>query len=338
MSKKNSSVILKNSFQEFKDLSLIFNSFKKKIDKLKKNSYAIAVSGGPDSLALVALSKAYSYQKKNNFKYILVNHNIRKNSFTEAKKVKKILHKLKINLVIISNTKKIDKNIQSNARKIRYEILTNFCIKHKIKYLLTAHNLEDQVETFFIRLSRGSGLKGLSSMKVLSKLNNKVKLLRPLLDIKKRQLIKISKIIFGNYIKDPSNQDNKFLRTKIRGLKIPLKKSGISYDQIYKSIKYLGSSDQILDKYNKKIIKETVIKFRGQIQIDLKKYEKLDEETKIIILNKSIRSLKKNYYNVRSKKITNLINSLNNQKFKKYTLGGCIFTKEKDKISLKLEK
>ena len=64
MSKKNSSVILKNSFQEFKDLSLIFNSFKKKIDKLKKNSYAIAVSGGPDSLALVALSKAYSYQKK----------------------------------------------------------------------------------------------------------------------------------------------------------------------------------------------------------------------------------------------------------------------------------
>ena len=151
-----------------------------------------------------------------------------------------------------------------------------------------------------------------------------------LLYIKTRQLIKISKIIFGNYIKDPSNQDNKFLRTKIRGLKIPLKKSGISYDQIYKSIKYLGSSDQILDKYNKKIIKETVIKFRGQIQIDLKKYEKLDEETKIIILNKSIRSLKKNYYNVRSKKITNLINSLNNQKFKKYTLGGCIFTKEKD--------
>ena len=128
--------------------------------------------------------------------------------------------------------------------------------------------------------------ENLSSSKL--KLNNSLKLFRPLLDIKKRQLIKISKIVFGSYVKDPSNVNNKFLRTKIRGLRIPLKKSGISYDQIYKSIKFLGSSDQILDKFNDKIIKETVIKSRGKVQIDIKKYEKLDEETKIRVLNKSI--------------------------------------------------
>ena len=61
---------------------------------------------------------------------------------------------------------------------------------------MTGHNLEDQIETFFIRLSRGSGLKGLSAMKPLTKIDRKVKLFRPLLDVKKKNLVKISKKTF----------------------------------------------------------------------------------------------------------------------------------------------
>ena len=64
MSKKNLSVNLKNGFKNFKDLSNIFQNFKSKLDRLNKKSYAVAVSGGPDSLALVALSKSYSHTKK----------------------------------------------------------------------------------------------------------------------------------------------------------------------------------------------------------------------------------------------------------------------------------
>ena len=88
MSKKNSSVNLKNGFKNFKDLSNIFKSFKIKLDRLNKKSYTVAVSGGPDSLALVALTRAYSYTKKTKFHYVLVDHNIRKNSAQEANKLK----------------------------------------------------------------------------------------------------------------------------------------------------------------------------------------------------------------------------------------------------------
>ena len=123
MSKKNSSVNLKNGFKDFKDLSSIFINFKNKLDLLNKKSYTIAVSGGPDSLALAALTKAYSNIKKIKFKYVLVDHNIRKNSAKEAKQVKSLLKKNKINLNIILNKKKITKNIQSLARNRRYEIL-----------------------------------------------------------------------------------------------------------------------------------------------------------------------------------------------------------------------
>ena len=338
MSKKNSSVNLKNGFKDFKDLSSIFINFKNKLDLLNKKSYTIAVSGGPDSLALAALTKAYSNIKKIKFKYVLVDHNIRKNSAKEAKQVKSLLKKNKINLNIILNKKKITKNIQSLARNRRYEILSNYCRKNKINTLITAHNLEDQVETFFIRLSRGSGLQGLSSMNYLSKIDNKVNLYRPLLDIKKKFLIKISKIVFGKYFKDPSNKNLKYLRTKIRNLKKPLEKSGIEYRQIIKSINNLASSKATLDDYLKKIFKETIKKKRKEIFINFEKFKEHNKEIKIALINESIRRLKNNYYNPRAKKVENLIKNLENTNFKKSTLGGCIFILKNGNLCLNIEK
>jgi len=302
MSKKNSSVNLKYGFKNFKDLSNIFLNFKNKLDRLNKKSYTVAVSGGPDSLALVALSKAYSYTKKTKFRYVLVDHNIRQNSSNEAKQVKSLLKQKKITLNIISNKEKIKKNIQGTARNIRYKILSNYCRNNKINTILTAHNLEDQVETFFIRLSRGSGLRGLSSMDFLSKINGKINLYRPLLDTKKKFLIKISKNIFGRYIKDPSNKDLKYLRTKVRNLEKPLKKSGIEYEQIIKSINNLAASKSTLDEYLKNIFKNTIKKKNKEILLNFRKFKNYNKEIKIALINESIKRLKNNYYNPRSKK------------------------------------
>ena len=338
MSKRNSSVNLKSVFKDNKDLSNIYSNFKNKLDSLNKKKYVVAVSGGSDSLALAALTKAYSYHKKTKFHYVLVDHSIRKNSNQEAKQVKSLLKKKNINLKIIINRKKITKNIQAEARNIRYEILTNYCKKNRIKIFFTAHNLEDQVETFFIRLSRGSGLKGLSSMKSLSSINKQVSLCRPLLDTKKIFLIKISKSVFGRFFNDPSNKNLKYLRTKIRNLKGPLKKNGIEYEQIFKSIQNLSSSKATLDEYLNKIFKELIKKSYKEILINFKQYKELNNETKIALLNESIKQLKKNYYDLRSKKVHNLIKNLDKRDFKKSTLGGCIFLKKGENLCLKIEK
>ena len=338
MSKKNSSVNLKNRFKDNKDLSQIFLNFKDKLDTQKKDKYVVAVSGGPDSLSLVALTKAYSQIRKTKFYYVLIDHNIRKNSKQEAQQVKKLLKKKNINLKIYLNTKKITKNIQAKARKTRYEILVNFCKKKGAKILLTAHNLEDQVETFFMRLSRGSGLRGLSAMKSLSKINSKVSLYRPLLDTKKKFLAKIAKNTFGKYFKDPSNKSEKYLRTKVRNLKKPLEKSGIKYEQIFKSIQNLSLSKTTLEEYLSKISKELIKKKNKEIVINFNKYKELSNVSKMAVINDSIKRLKKNYYDLRSKKINNLIKSLEKLEFKKTTLGGCVFFKKGDNLCLKDEK
>ena len=338
MSKKNSSVNLKNCFNNFKDLSNIFLSFKLKLDTLNKRKYLIAVSGGPDSLALVSLAKAYSYYKKTKFYYVLINHNLRKNSHQEAIKVKSLLKSRQIPLRIFVNKKIISRNIQAEARNTRYKILLDFCKKNNISTLLTAHNLEDQVETFFIRLSRGSGLKGLSAMKQLSKIDSRVSLFRPLLDVKKKILIKITKNTFGKYFKDPSNKNLKFLRTKIRSLKKPLEKSGIKYEQIFKSIQNLSLSKITLEGYFNKIFKDLIRKENDKILISLSKYNNLNYDTKIALINEAVKRLKKNYYDLRSKKIKILINNIKKINFKRSTLGGCIFYKKNDYLCLKVEK
>ena len=338
MSKKNSNVILKKAFKNNNEISKIYRGFKKKLNYYKTNTFAVAVSGGPDSLALVALSKEFSNETNKKFYFILIDHKIRKNSSKEAKSVRNLLNKHGITLNIIKNKRIISKNIQSNARDVRYGLLTDFCKKNKVKILLTAHNLEDQVETFFIRLSRGSGLTGLSGMEPSINLVGNIKLQRPLLDTKKKSLIKISNIIFGKYFRDPSNNDEKYLRTRVRKLRNPLKKSGISYEQIIKSINNLNSSKATLNQYFNEIFKKIIKKVNYRITISLKEFKKLNLDTQIQTINKSIKMLKKNYYPPRSKKVINLIKRINDKNYRRSTLGGCLIDKKKDFLYLKIEK
>ena len=121
-------------------------------------------------------------------------------------------------------------------------------------------------------------------------------------------------------------------------MKGPLKKSGIEYDQIMKSIKNLASSKIALDEHVKKTIREIVLKSRNEVLIDFNKFKKCNFDIKIRVINEAIRIVKKNYYNPRSKKVINLIRNVENKKFTKATLGGCVFSKKKDFLSLKIEK
>ena len=337
MSKKNSNVILKDGFKNYEELSHIYSIFRKKLNSFKKKSFLIAVSGGPDSLALTALAKSYSYENKCKIYYVLVDHNLRRNSSNEAKSVKKLLKKHQIILNVLKNKKPIETNIQSEARVVRYNLLKSFCKKKKIKTILTAHNLEEQVETFFIRLSRGSGLHGLSSMKQINKIEGNINLIRPLLDFKKIKLIKISKLIFGKYYKDPTNKNTKYLRTRIRNLQESLETSGINYDQVIRSIRNLASSRDTLDQYFNKIYKNTVNKKNSIIMINLKNFNKINQEMKMRVFKKAIKDFTKAYYSTRSKKIFNLIDKIKAKKNAKLTLGGCIISREKNRIILKKE-
>ena len=141
--------------------------------------------------------------------------------------------------------------------------------------------------------------------------------------------------MFGKYFKDPSNKNLKYLRTKVRNLKKPLEKSGIKYEQIFKSIQNLSLSKNTLDEYFNKIFKKLIKRNNKEILINLSEYKELNNDTKIALINESIKQLKKNYYDLRSKKVDNLIKNINKRDFKKTTFGGCIFFKKKARFMFK---
>ena len=328
MSKKDLSVLKIKNLSLNKKSSLIYLNFKSYLESyIKKKNYLVAVSGGPDSLALTVLSKIYSEEHQNKTFFVLVDHQIRSNSSKEAKAVKSLLKKKKINLTILHNKEEINKNIQSHARDVRYKLLLNFCNKNKIKFILTGHHRDDQIETFLIRLSRGSGIQGLSAMKKTSILNKKTKIIRPLLDEKKKDLTVLAKQYFGKFFKDPSNANQKFLRTKIRSLLKQFEKSGIKHERIISSINNLGATRDTLNAYIFRVEKNCIIKKKKEIIIKLKNFLLENDEIQLKVFSNCIKDISKNYYPPRAKKTLALLSKIKSNKKLKATLGGCIVQK-----------
>ena len=262
MSPKNLNVLSKThrlllSRLKDKRTSQIYKKFETCLN-INEN-FIVAVSGGPDSLALSFLTKIYSIKKSLNVKYFIVDHKLRKNSTLEAKQVQKHLKNFLINLNILTwKGAKPKKNIQSTARDKRYGLLIDKAKKFKIKNILLGHHLDDLFENFFIRILRGSGLNGLVSLDKKTE-KNEVNLIRPLINFDKKDLIYISNYIFGSYIKDPSNEDDKFKRVKVRNFLKQLESEGLDRNKFLLTIKNLKFSNETIKFYTKKNIEENVI-------------------------------------------------------------------------------
>ena len=227
--------------------------YKKFEDSFKiNNNFIVAVSGGADSLALAFLSKIFAFKKNLNPKYFIVDHKIRKESAYEALKVKKTLKSLNINSEILQvKGKKPQNGIQAYARKKRYDVLFLKCKKLKINNLVLGHHMDDLIENFFLRMARGSGLKGLVSLGKETQIQ-KIRLFRPLIEFEKKDLLFISKFVFNFYVEDPSNYDLKFDRIKIRNYIKQLKLIGLDKRKFQLTIENLKRSDQTIRFYVKK--------------------------------------------------------------------------------------
>ena len=286
------------------------------------------MSGGPDSLALAFLSKIYSIKNKLVVKFFIVDHKLRKESSQEAKKVKNLLKALNVNSEILTwNGKKPKKNIQSIARKKRYELLFSKCKKYKINNLLLGHHLDDLYENFFIRIIRGSGLKGLSSLEKTNQISN-INLIRPLLAFDKSDLIFISKHVFNFFVVDPSNKDFKYTRVRIRSFIDELKKEGFDKNKLFLTIKNLRGSNQTLLFYVEQ--NKRLNSFLNQKKNELILNEHFFKNPHEVIFRSLIDSIKiigGKYNTVRGKKIDNILNKIQNNVLIKETLGGCIIKK-----------
>ena len=304
----------------------IYKKFENYLD-INEN-FAVAVSGGPDSLALSFLAKIYSIKKSLNVKYFIVDHKLRKNSSTEAKYVKKQLKNFSINLNILTWVGiKPKSNIQSVARDKRYKLLVNESKKFKIKNILLGHHLDDLFENFFIRILRGSGLNGLVSFGQKTE-NENINIIRPLLNFDKKDLIYISKYVYGSFVKDPSNEDDKFKRVKIRNLLKQLETEGLDRNKFLLTIKNLKFANENIKFYTKKNLAENIFFLKKEMSVVLKEnFFYHSSEVVFRSLSEVIKIVGKKYYLARGKKINTVLQLINTKSSFKVTLGSCVIKK-----------
>ena len=341
MSLKNSNVkikipnLLKNKLNN-KKIGQIYKKFEKSLD-IKEN-FVVAVSGGPDSLALAFLAKIYSIKNNLVSKFLIVDHKLRPDSTIEAKKVKRILKKNLIDIKILTwRGKKPTQNIQALARNKRYELLFAQSDKFKINNILLGHHQNDLLENFFIRMLRGSGLRGLISLDKKTKTSGKI-LLRPLLEQKKNDLVFTSKYVFNFYVQDPTNNDEKFQRIKVRRLIEKFIENGLDKKKFIKTIENLKSSNKVVDFYTYQNLRDNTFFSSKNKKLTLNKnFFNQPYEVVFRALTESIRLIGKKYYPARGKKVEKIIKDNGNHRSFKVTLGGCIIEKVKQTVIITKE-
>ena len=319
----------------------VFNGYRNYLDKFinKKNKIGVAISGGPDSLALAYLTKCYLLINKLDSNFFLVDHGLRKESSKEAKLVKLLLGKFDIGCEILKwKGKKPNSNIQSIARNERYNLLKKACKRNNIRHLLIGHHIDDLYENFFIRLVRGSGLRGLSSFGEPIKEEDNFFILRPLIKSKKEDLIYISKLVFNFFIEDPSNENLFFLRIRIRKLIANLNKEGLNQKKLDLTIKNLKTANDGINFYVKKNIKNNAKFIENKKTYILNKYFfSQSEEVIFRSISLVLKKISGRYYSPRGKSISDSIVKINSLKCKRFTLGGCFIEKINETVFITRE-
>jgi len=192
----------------------------------------LAVSGGPDSVALMVLAARWRQSLKAPPKLVAVtvDHGLRKESKREAASVARLARKLGLAHRTLRWTgRKPATGLQQAARYARYRLLGGAARAAGAAHVLTAHTLDDQAETVLIRMSRGSGMTGLTAMSRFAILpgDGQLRLVRPLLDVPKARLVATLGAAKIPFAEDPSNRDLRFARARLRGLMPALAQEGL---------------------------------------------------------------------------------------------------------------
>lgn len=206
-----------------------------------KSRLGIAVSGGPDSLALLLLAHAVLPGR---VEAATVDHRLRDASASEARQVAGICENIQVPHAILP-VGVPPGNMQAQARAVRYDALTAWASERGLGAIATAHHADDQAETFLMRLNRGSGVAGLAGIRAFDVLpDKKTVLFRPLLSWRHAELVDLVCASPFDAVDDPSNYDSSFDRVRMRQALAGA--DWLDVDSIARSAAHMADADQAL--------------------------------------------------------------------------------------------
>jgi len=219
---------------------------------------AVAVSGGADSLALTLLADRWVRRRGGRVVALTVDHRLRPESAAEARQVRRWLKLRGIaHVTLVWDGPHPDHDLQASARAERYRLLEGWCQASGALHLLLAHHREDQAETFWLRLARGSGLDGLAGMAAQTERGHS-RLLRQLLDVDPERLRARLRREGQAWLEDPSNRNRGYARVRIREARGLLDSEGLNSARLAETMRHLGRARSILEAATAELLARTV--------------------------------------------------------------------------------
>lgn len=290
---------------------------------------AVAVSGGPDSLALTLLLHQWAHQHKKQLIALTVDHALRPESTQEALQVQSWMQRHNIPHKILTwQGHKPTSRIQETARQMRYFLLHEACREQRITTLFLAHQAYDQVETFLMRLSRGSGLRGLCSMRTVTPLDT-LTLVRPLLSIPPERLKATLESFSQPYLQDPSNDNEAFERIRWRHAWQGITSQGLSLQAILKTIDRLQDSQGLVETYLADLTSRTMmLSPYGYITLDWQQIQTLPLEVVHILISEILQLFSIKGWGPNQSSLKRLCHGLLRTNRRIFTLGGTVIQKK----------
>lgn len=292
-----------------------------------QSSFAVAFSGGGDSTALL-----YWLTQKFGAECVFAvhfNHGLRSESDAEQQQLAKLCEAWGVTFITDKWQQKPEGNIQQVARKARYQFFAKVCREYNFSCIYTGHNRDDIAENFLMRIARGSGLRGLSAIAEQTEIEG-VTVYRPLLEKSRDEIREYLKEHHVSWLEDPSNENDKFFRVRVRKHKKELEDIGISFEHIVASSKSLHRADALVTKvvddyYRRHVCTE------GELLKCTVGVLSEPEELCLRVISRMITALTGEQMPARISKRQRLINHLQTSD-KRYELSGVAFSKKQGTI------
>jgi tRNA(Ile)-lysidine synthase len=288
---------------------------------------AIAVSGGPDSVALMHLAALWSAARGGSpaLSVLTVDHGLRPESREEALMVASMAAGLGLVHAILAweEVGRGSRGLQERARAARYSLMADYCHAHDIPAIVTAHHLDDQAETFLMRLKRGSGLDGLAAIPEDGQWAG-IAILRPLLDVPKARLAATLTEAGIAFVADASNADRRFERARMRASSEALAELGLTPEALALSARRLRRAREALDHAAQEFLdRHSETSEAGYSLIDRHALASTPQEIALRALSRIISAVGGAEGPVRLAKLEALLGALLENSGTAHTLGGC---------------
>jgi tRNA(Ile)-lysidine synthase len=288
---------------------------------------ALAVSGGPDSLALMHLAAQWRDVRGTGpaLSVLTVDHGLRPGSREEAETVGRAASALGLPHATLHWEKEGNPStrLQASARTARYNLMASYCHAHDIPALVTAHHLDDQAETFLMRLKRGSGLDGLAAIPETGSWAG-IAILRPLLDVPKGRLAATLDAAGLAFLSDPSNADPRFERVRLRQRSDALSLLGLTPEALALSARRLRRAREALDAAAHDFLAQhSATSEAGYATIDRAALATAPREIALRALSQLIAAVGGGGTPVQLAKLETLLAALETSPDKTHTLGRC---------------